>query len=252
MAPWDRNSRNPGEWRDEDQNGYREWNRPGLADDRRGERSQRDAWSRDSRDRERDGRPGYNEKYRDDRNGREARGASYGGGRRYDGNRRHDDARYEDDRDHRSDRVPDRVPDRGSDRAPERGPDRGADRPVRAHASRDRGRDEKVEEEKGGERPCCIWLGGLPNNITEREIEKVCCKHGPVLKVTIKHSARDTFSFVQYSTPGEAKEAIVKLDQMEAFGNGIIKVAPASRKALPLICRLLAPPIPSKPIVSSC
>lgn len=231
MAPWDRNSRNPGEWRGEDQSGYRDWNRPGPADDRRAERGQRDAWSRDSRDRsrdgrERDGRPGYSERYRDDRNGREARGASSGGGRRYEGNRR-----YVDDRDHRSDRVPiaplsDRVRDRGSDR--------GADRPpAKAHVSRDSGRGSEKPADEAGDRPCCIWLGGLPNTVTEREIEKLCSKHGSVLKVTIKTSLRDTFSFVQYSTPGEAKEAIIKLDQVEAFGSGIIKVAPASRKALP-------------------
>jgi len=76
----------------------------------------------------------------------------------------------------------------------------------------------------------CIWLGGCPNDITEREIERLCSKHGPVHKITIKHSARDTFVFVQYGQPSHAKEAIRGLDQVMAFGAGIIKVAPANKK----------------------
>jgi len=77
----------------------------------------------------------------------------------------------------------------------------------------------------------CIWIGGCPSDITEREIERLCAKYGPVHNVTIKHSSRDTFAFARYGQLSHAKDAIRGLDQRMAFGSGIIKVAPANRKA---------------------
>ena len=72
--------------------------------------------------------------------------------------------------------------------------------------------------------PCCrsgIWLGGLPRDITEGEVDSVCSRHvrgrnssvqsclavlrprsrfryGSVADINIKHSERDTFVFVTY------------------------------------------------------
>jgi len=51
-----------------------------------------------------------------------------------------------------------------------------------------------------------------------------------VKDITIKLSARDTFAFVQYGMIEHARDAIRDLDQANAFGAGIIKVAPANRK----------------------
>lgn len=74
-----------------------------------------------------------------------------------------------------------------------------------------------------------VWIGGLPNDIAEREIERLCSKYGHISDISIKHSISDTFVFVQYGEPRQAKDAIRGLDQAEAFG-GQIKAAPANRK----------------------
>mmetsp|Transcript_19999 Transcript_19999/g.40619 ORF Transcript_19999/g.40619 Transcript_19999/m.40619 type:complete len:303 (-) Transcript_19999:29-937(-) len=79
----------------------------------------------------------------------------------------------------------------------------------------------------------CIWVGGCPKDVTERELARVCAKFGQVTSVAIKHSDRDTFAFVGFERMREAKDAIRGLDQVSAFGNGIVKVAPANRKARP-------------------
>jgi len=71
-----------------------------------------------------------------------------------------------------------------------------------------------------------IWVGGCPNDISEREVEKEFSRIGDVEEVVIKHSARDTFLFVQFARLRDAKDAIRNLDQVKAFG-GVIKVAPA-------------------------
>uniref|UniRef100_A0A6T1A854 RRM domain-containing protein n=1 Tax=Alexandrium monilatum TaxID=311494 RepID=A0A6T1A854_9DINO len=77
----------------------------------------------------------------------------------------------------------------------------------------------------------CIWIGGCPDDIGEREIVRVCSKFGPVQSVAIKHSDRDTYAFVGYERMSHAKDAIRGLDQVPAFGTGVVKVAPANRKA---------------------
>lgn len=104
------------------------------------------------------------------------------------------------------------------------------DRNNHQESERDQNRNQYFCDEMDQPNSSCIWLGGCPNDITEREIENLCSKHGPVHKITVKHSSRDTFVFVQYGQPSHAKEAIRGLNQAMAFGSGIIKVAPANRK----------------------
>lgn len=75
-----------------------------------------------------------------------------------------------------------------------------------------------------------IWIGGCPQNITERDIERVTSRFGTVHKVTMKTSSRDTFCFVQYGNERNARDAIRQLDQTRPFGEGVIKVATANKK----------------------
>lgn len=78
-----------------------------------------------------------------------------------------------------------------------------------------------------------VWIGGLPHDIGERELEKLCAKFGPLAQVSIKHSQRDTYAFVSYNHFRDAKAAISELDQSSPFNAGRIKVAPASKRAAP-------------------
>lgn len=96
----------------------------------------------------------------------------------------------------------------------------------------DRSRPGQGRDERGGDYPAAanVWIGGLPSDITEREIERVCTKFGPVHKVTIKHSQVDTYVFVNYGHASHARDAISQLDQTDPFSTGTIKVAPASKK----------------------
>lgn len=79
---------------------------------------------------------------------------------------------------------------------------------------------------------CRVWVGGCPKDITETEIEREFSKHGPVQRCTIKHSARDTFVFVQYVKESHARDAIQALNQAKLFGGCIVKVASANRKVI--------------------
>lgn len=73
-----------------------------------------------------------------------------------------------------------------------------------------------------------VWIGGLPKDITQGEIEQLCSKYGPS-EICIKHSKNDTFAFVHYDRVRQANAAIHGLDLAEAFGT-MIKVAPSIKK----------------------
>lgn len=75
-----------------------------------------------------------------------------------------------------------------------------------------------------------VWIGGLPHDITEREVERVCSKFGPIELITIKQNATDTFVFIFFSRTADAKMAIETLDQSNLFGSGVVKCAPASKR----------------------
>lgn len=74
-----------------------------------------------------------------------------------------------------------------------------------------------------------LWVGGMPKDVTELEIQRCFSKHGVVQEIVIRHSEADTFGFVQYKRPEHALAAIGALNQTERFGQ-LIKVAPAGGK----------------------
>eukprot|EP00403_Amphidinium_massartii_P011781 CAMPEP_0178417466 /NCGR_PEP_ID=MMETSP0689_2-20121128/24588_1 /TAXON_ID=160604 /ORGANISM="Amphidinium massartii, Strain CS-259" /LENGTH=449 /DNA_ID=CAMNT_0020038831 /DNA_START=78 /DNA_END=1427 /DNA_ORIENTATION=+ len=92
------------------------------------------------------------------------------------------------------------------------------DRPQRTYSRMD---------DDGGSR---IWVGGMPKNITESEIDHVFKRYGPVEEIVIRHSEFDTFGFVQFKNTSHASAAIKDLDQASRFGV-TIKVAYAGGKS---------------------
>eukprot|EP00927_Polykrikos_kofoidii_P003676 TRINITY_DN11482_c0_g3_i1.p1 TRINITY_DN11482_c0_g3~~TRINITY_DN11482_c0_g3_i1.p1 ORF type:complete len:580 (-),score=168.26 TRINITY_DN11482_c0_g3_i1:724-2463(-) len=84
----------------------------------------------------------------------------------------------------------------------------------------------------GGEWQCnTVWVGGCPDDITDRELEQAFSKIGPVDQVRIKHSFRDTFAFVKFRRSSHAKDAVNELNQASIFGV-VVKVGFASRGVL--------------------
>lgn len=75
-----------------------------------------------------------------------------------------------------------------------------------------------------------VWIGGLPHDVAEKELERLCAKIGELSGVSIRHSQRDTYAFVNFTRIGDAKKAIGELDQTSPFSTGKIKVAPAGRR----------------------
>lgn len=69
-----------------------------------------------------------------------------------------------------------------------------------------------------------IWVGGLPNDITENELTRKFDRYGDVKDVRIRHSPKDTFAFISFHDDRDADVAISKLDRSEMFGKPI-KVA---------------------------
>mmetsp|Transcript_94323 Transcript_94323/g.271786 ORF Transcript_94323/g.271786 Transcript_94323/m.271786 type:complete len:390 (+) Transcript_94323:239-1408(+) len=86
------------------------------------------------------------------------------------------------------------------------------------------------DSEGGRELGASIWIGGLAYDIKEREIDRLMSKCGPILQVSIKHSPKDTFAFVDFDSVHCAKEAIRRFDRTDPFGSGTVKVAGAYRK----------------------
>mmetsp|Transcript_10015 Transcript_10015/g.22457 ORF Transcript_10015/g.22457 Transcript_10015/m.22457 type:complete len:450 (-) Transcript_10015:51-1400(-) len=211
-------SRRPSRRRDDDR-GYRGRSRsdrdrtPPRYRDRDRDRSRSRSRDRDrgSRDRDRD-----RDRY-DDRNG--ARDDSREAGRRYDRRRSPDRRTRDPSRDRRSydRRSTSRPRDRDGDarRGRDFSPD---DRPQRTYSRMD---------DDGGSR---IWVGGMPKNITESEIDHVFKRYGPVEEIVIRHSEFDTFGFVQFKNTSHASAAIKDLDQASRFGV-TIKVAYAGGKS---------------------
>eukprot|EP00927_Polykrikos_kofoidii_P062859 TRINITY_DN57652_c0_g1_i1.p1 TRINITY_DN57652_c0_g1~~TRINITY_DN57652_c0_g1_i1.p1 ORF type:complete len:272 (+),score=31.88 TRINITY_DN57652_c0_g1_i1:98-817(+) len=80
-----------------------------------------------------------------------------------------------------------------------------------------------------------IWIGGLPSNIKEVDLEKTFFPFGHIKSVKIKQTANDTFAFVQYDTVSSARLATLNMDQSTKFSGwingGPIKVAMARENA---------------------
>lgn len=77
---------------------------------------------------------------------------------------------------------------------------------------------------------CRVWVGGLPKDISEREVEKEFARHGHIENVKICQNDRDTFAFVQFQQPRDAASAVKHLDQSNVFGR-VMKVGPATRSS---------------------
>lgn len=162
-----------------------------------------------------------------------------GGGRRGDDRGKRDD--YNDGGDYRSGKGSKgrgKGDDRGRDRSSGRyrGDDRGRDddRPIERNRppprdDKGKGRGGKGQSASDAEaNQSRVWIGGLPKDITEREVEKEFSKFGPILEeVRVKHSDRDTFAFVQYGRTSHARDAIAQMTQSNCFG-GVIKVSSAN------------------------
>eukprot|EP00927_Polykrikos_kofoidii_P053348 TRINITY_DN4775_c0_g1_i2.p1 TRINITY_DN4775_c0_g1~~TRINITY_DN4775_c0_g1_i2.p1 ORF type:complete len:422 (+),score=61.58 TRINITY_DN4775_c0_g1_i2:47-1312(+) len=228
----------------EDVDGKGRWSgNKGSGRKGRGEDYYRNAGDdRGSRDRGNDdrGNYGYRGNYRDrddDRGGYQHRGGGDDRGHRDDdrGSYQHRGGGYGDrgggyrdqsgGRGGYGDRDKGGYQDRGNSRS-------NADRsPELRRYPRGKGKGKRTVDEHDLSEPT-VWVGGCPNDITERELEKEFSKLGPVTHVTIKHSSRDTFAFVSFEEISHAATAIREMDQAKLFG-GIVKVATSNRKSAP-------------------
>ncbi|KAF4679732.1 hypothetical protein FOZ60_014572 [Perkinsus olseni] len=75
-----------------------------------------------------------------------------------------------------------------------------------------------------------IWVGGLPSDVRDAELEDRFGKFGRVTDVKICQSSRDTYAFLQFETENAATDAIEDVDQTK-FGGFTIKVAHATRQS---------------------
>lgn len=68
-----------------------------------------------------------------------------------------------------------------------------------------------------------IWIGGLPEGITEWEVEQKFSSFGIVKWVRVRNgpTPTDTFAFVQYAKPEVAEAARSGMDQARISGSGI-------------------------------
>eukprot|EP00746_Dinoflagellata_sp_MGD_P154531 gnl/MRDRNA2_/MRDRNA2_84870_c0_seq1.p1 gnl/MRDRNA2_/MRDRNA2_84870_c0~~gnl/MRDRNA2_/MRDRNA2_84870_c0_seq1.p1 ORF type:complete len:466 (+),score=89.11 gnl/MRDRNA2_/MRDRNA2_84870_c0_seq1:74-1399(+) len=63
-----------------------------------------------------------------------------------------------------------------------------------------------------------IWVGGLPKDITNRELDREFGRFGDMQDVFIRNSKHDAFAFVQYARQSQADAAIREMDQSKCFG----------------------------------
>uniref|UniRef100_A0A7R9ZVS6 RRM domain-containing protein n=2 Tax=Pyrodinium bahamense TaxID=73915 RepID=A0A7R9ZVS6_9DINO len=106
------------------------------------------------------------------------------------------------------------------------------------YARAEKGRHlQDCDGDAGGLASPCIWIGGCPNDLTEREVERACSKFGPVQSISIKSTDRDTFALVRYGRTSHAWDAIHALDQTVAFGAGSVRVEPADGRDGEVDCR---------------
>eukprot|EP00928_Gymnodinium_smaydae_P052092 TRINITY_DN3583_c0_g1_i1.p1 TRINITY_DN3583_c0_g1~~TRINITY_DN3583_c0_g1_i1.p1 ORF type:complete len:423 (-),score=37.28 TRINITY_DN3583_c0_g1_i1:329-1597(-) len=72
--------------------------------------------------------------------------------------------------------------------------------------------------------PLKVWVGGLPDNISEHEIEKEFGKCGRVSDISIKYGKLDTFAFVTFADEDGYRNALDEMDQATVFGRRPIRV----------------------------
>lgn len=84
----------------------------------------------------------------------------------------------------------------------------------------------KAEAETGAR----IWIGGLPEKISEAQLRSKFERFGQIVWVRIRSSARDVYAFVQFAEAKEARLACYEMDQKPDFGagrGGVMKVSMA-------------------------
>ncbi|KAF4675747.1 hypothetical protein FOL47_007338 [Perkinsus chesapeaki] len=94
----------------------------------------------------------------------------------------------------------------------------------RSRSARRSGRAEITPARAAPEEGCAarIWVGGLPSDVREAELEDRFGKFGRVTDVKICQSTRDTYAFLQFESENAAADAIEDVDQTK-FGGFTIK-----------------------------
>ncbi|CAK0894481.1 unnamed protein product [Prorocentrum cordatum] len=75
-----------------------------------------------------------------------------------------------------------------------------------------------------------VWVGGLPEKVTEAEVRAKFERYGQIAWVRIRNSARDVYAFIQFREAKEARLAVYEMDQSSDFGTGkggVMKVSMA-------------------------
>jgi len=77
-----------------------------------------------------------------------------------------------------------------------------------------------------------IWMGGLPEDVSEDDIISFCKGYGTVNSVNIKAGSKDTFAFVCFEDERYGKKCMAELDQSDWFGDTSrkIKLAPSQKE----------------------
>ena len=83
---------------------------------------------------------------------------------------------------------------------------------------------------KGDVEPNKAWIGGLPDDYTEDELEKLCSKCGTVVWSKICSNDKDRFAFVEFEDEHSVKVAIDTLDQFEIDDRATLKVSHATKR----------------------
>mmetsp|Transcript_44151 Transcript_44151/g.126412 ORF Transcript_44151/g.126412 Transcript_44151/m.126412 type:complete len:298 (+) Transcript_44151:141-1034(+) len=75
-----------------------------------------------------------------------------------------------------------------------------------------------------------IWIGGLPDTITEKAIKDEYDKYGSIKHIQIRcNRGSPAFAFVQYSDRRDAEDAVKGTDQQKLFGMPFVKVSWAGK-----------------------
>ena len=68
-----------------------------------------------------------------------------------------------------------------------------------------------------------VYIGNLPRDVREREIDDLFYKYGRIRDIDIKSGGRGTFAFVEFDDPRDADDAVRGRDGID-FDGGRIRV----------------------------
>jgi splicing factor, arginine/serine-rich 1 len=74
-----------------------------------------------------------------------------------------------------------------------------------------------------------IFVGNLPRDVKDREVDDLFYKYGKITDIHVKSSPKDTFAFVTFRDPRDAKDAVLGRDGYR-FAGGKLHVEPAKRE----------------------